>query len=186
MAGPILQMNERERKLVGVLAVVGAIVLLCAVPFGINLYIRSEHADNDELRQALSDVQDARSRVRERQARKDLVTARYSHKAPPLAGFLEQTARVQKLEVTESNPLPDVPHGKHFVEHATNVHLKKAGMLPVAKFLESIERSGYPVALTRLNIRKRAGEADSYDIEVGVSSFDRIEGPPAPSGSSKP
>jgi general secretion pathway protein M len=72
------------------------------------------------------------------------------------------------------------------VEHATNVHLKKAGMLPVAKFLEAIERSGYPVALTRLNIRKRAGEANSYDIEVGVSSFDRSEGPPAPSGSAKP
>jgi general secretion pathway protein M len=186
MAGPILQMNERERKLVGVLATIGAVVLVCAVPFAFALYLRSERADNDELRQALAGVQEARSSIRERQARKDIVTARYVKKAPALAGFLEQTARAQKLEVTESSPLPDVPHGKRFVEHATNVHLKKAGMLPVSKFLEAIERSGYPVALTRLNVRKRAGEADSYDVEVGVSSFERVEAPAAPAGSAKP
>jgi general secretion pathway protein M len=179
-------MNERERKLVGVLGVVAAIVVLAAVPFGLDLYVRSARADNDDLRQALADVQDARGRIRERQARKDMVMARYAHTAPPLAGFLEQTARVQKLEVTESNPLPDIPHGKRFTEHGTNVHLKKAGMLPVAKFLEAIERSGYAVAVTRLNIRKRAGEADSFDVEVGVSSYDRVEAPPAPAGSAKP
>jgi general secretion pathway protein M len=179
-------MNERERKLVGILGVVGAILLIAAVPFALDFYVRSEQSDNDDLRQALADVQDARGRVRERQSRKDMVTARYSHAAPPLAGFLEQTARTQKLEVTESSPLPDAPHGKHFIEHATNVHLKKAGMLPVAKFLEALERSGYAVALTRLNIRKRAGEADSYDVEVGVSSYDRVEAPAAPSGSAKP
>jgi general secretion pathway protein M len=186
MARPLLQMNERERKLVGVLAVIGAFVLVLAVPFGLGLYVRSVRGDNDDLRQALSDVQDARSRIRERQAKKDVVTARYARKAPPLAGFLEQTARAEKLEVTESSPLPDIPHGKRFTEHATNVHLKKSGMLPIAKFLEAIERSTYPVAVTRLNIRKRSGEADSYDVEVGVSSYERNEAPAAPSGSAKP
>ena len=52
-------------------------------------------------------------------------------------------------------------------------------MLPIAKFLEAIEKSDYPVALSRLNIRKRAGEPDSYDVEVGVSAFDRTEPAPA-------
>ena len=33
-------------------------------------------------------------------------------------------------------------------------------------FLESIETSGYPVAVSRLDIRKRTGEPDSYDVEV--------------------
>jgi general secretion pathway protein M len=48
-------------------------------------------------------------------------------------------------------------------------------MASIAKFLEAIEKSGHPVAVSRLNIRKRAGEPDSYDVEVGVSAFDRIE-----------
>ncbi len=187
MAGPILTMNPRERRLLGILGFVGAIVLLLAVPFGLEALVHSAASENDDLRQALSDVQDARGRVRERQAKKDAIAARYAKKAPPLAGFLEQTARQQKLEVTDSTPLPDVPHGKRYVEHGTNIHLKKTGMLALARFLEALEKSGYPVAVTRLGIRKRSGEPDSYDVEVGVSSYDRSEiTAAAPAGSSKP
>ena len=73
-----------------------------------------------------------------------------------------------------------MPHGKQYVERNTVIHLKKSGMAPIAKFLEAIEKSGYPVAVTRLNIRKRAGEPDSYDVEVGVSAFDRTRDRAAP------
>jgi general secretion pathway protein M len=188
VAGPsILQMNARERRLVVILGFAGAFLLLLAFPFGLEAYVRTEQSDNDDLRQALSDVQDARARVRERQAKKDAIAMRYGKTAPPLAGYLEQTARAQKLEVTDSTPLPDVPHGKRYMEHGTDIHLKKTGMLPLALFLQSLEQSGYPLAATRLNIRKRSGENDSYDVEVGVSSYDRVElPPPAPAGSAKP
>jgi general secretion pathway protein M len=188
MAGPLLQMNARERKLVATLGLAGAIVLVLAVPFAIEAWVHSDRTDNDELRQALADVQDARVRVRERQAKKDAIALRYGQKAPPLAGYLEQAARQQKLEVTESTPQPDVPHGKRYVEHATNIHLKKTGMLSLARFMETIEKSGYPVAVTRLDLRKRSGENDSYDVEFGASSYDRVETAAAASsaGSSKP
>lgn len=184
MAGPLIQMSARERKVLSVMGFVGAIVLVLALPFGMEAIVHSQRSDNDDLRQALADVQDARVRVRERQARKDAIAARYAKKAPSLAGYLEQTARQQKLEVTESTPLPDVPHGKRYLEHGTNVHLKKTGMLPLARFLEAIEKSGYPLAVTRLNIRKRSGENDAYDVEVGVASYDRLETPAG--GSPKP
>jgi general secretion pathway protein M len=188
VANPILSMNVRERRLVTVLGMVAAVVIVLAIPFGLEAYIRSTLGDNDDLRQALSDVQDARTRVRERQAKKDAIATRYAKTAPPLAGYLEQAARQQKLQVTDSTPLPDVPHGKRYMEHGTDIHLKKSGMLPLALFLESIEKSGYPVAATRLNIRRRTGEPDSYDVEVGVSSYDRTEPPPppAPAESAKP
>jgi general secretion pathway protein M len=190
MAGPILQMNARERRLVQLLGTIGAVVLVLAVPFGLEAWIHSARSDNEDLRQALADVQDARARVREQQAKKDAIAARYARKAPPLAGFLEQTARQEKLEVTESTPLPDVPHGKRYVEHGSNVRLKKTGMLALAKFLEDIEKSGFPVSVSRLNVRKRSGEPDSYDVEVAVASYDRTEVAPPPvpppQGSAKP
>jgi general secretion pathway protein M len=188
MAGPLLQMNARERRLVGVIGFVAAVVLVLAVPFGLEAIVRSNSSANDDLRQALSDVQDARGQVRERQAKKEAIALRYAKKAPSLAGYLEKEARQQKLEVTDSTPLPDVPHGKRYVEHGTDVHLRKTGMLPLARFLESIENSGQPLAVTRLNIRKRSGENDSYDVEIGVSSYDRSEVPPAtaPAGSTRP
>jgi general secretion pathway protein M len=85
-----------------------------------------------------------------------------------------------KLEVTDSVDRPEVPHGKRYVERSTVIHLKKSGMYPIAKFLESLEKSGLALAVTRLEIHKRSGEPDSYDVEVGVSAFDRNE--QAPSG----
>jgi general secretion pathway protein M len=182
-----LQISARERRLLGVGALVAGALVILAVPFALEAVVHARSAENDELRQALADVQDARGRVRERQAKKDAIALRYARKAPSLAGYLEQEARQQKLEVTDSTPLPDVPHGKRYVEHGTDIHLKKTGMLPLARFLESIEKSGYPIAVTRLNIRKRSGEADAYDVEVGVSSYDRSEAPAAaPVGSAAP
>ena len=61
-------------------------------------------------------------------------------------------------------------------------------MLPLAKFLEDIEKSGYPLSVSRLNLRKRSGENDSYDVDLAVSSYDRSEPPPTspPAGSAKP
>jgi len=55
-----------------------------------------------------------------------------------------------------------------------------------ARFLEALEKSEHPISVTRLNIRKRAGENDSYGpVEIGVSAYDRnVPAPtPAPAGS---
>ncbi len=175
MAVSLLRMNARERRLLAVIGFVAAVVLVLAVPFALETILRSSATENDEQRQALSDVQDARGRVRERQLKKDAIALRYAKTAPALAGYLEQIAHQQKLEVTDSTPLPDVPHGKRYVEHGSDIHLKKTGMLPFARFLESLEKSGFPLAVTRLDIRKRSGENDSYDVEVAVSSYDRAE-----------
>ncbi len=191
MAAPILQMNARERRLVSVLLFVGGLVLLLLIPFGLEAFVRSSAADDDELRQALSDVQDARALVRDRQAKRDTIAGRYARKAPELAGYLETAAKAVKIDITDSTPLPDIPHGKRYVEHGTNVRLKKTGMLALARLLESIEKSGYPMAITKLNIRRRSGEADSYDVDLGVSSYDRTAAADAPAtapgtGSAKP
>jgi general secretion pathway protein M len=68
-------------------------------------------------------------------------------------------------------------------------------MYAIAKFLESIEKSGYAVAVTRLDLHRRSGEQDSYDVDLGVSAYDRAPDatPPPPAagaasagGGSKP
>ena len=134
---------------------------------------QSRSSENEDIRTALGAVQAARGQVRDRQSRKDSIAHRYTKRAPALAGYLETTAKAQKLEVTDSADRPDIPHGKRYTERTTVIHLKKSGMYAIAKFLESIEKSGLPVAVSRLDIRKRSGEPDSYDCEVGVSAYDR-------------
>ncbi len=56
-------------------------------------------------------------------------------------------------------------------------------MLQLAKTLEQIEQQRMPVSISRLNIRRRGGERDSYDVEVQASAYDRVEtAPAAPAG----
>ena len=171
-------LNPREQRMASIAVIVVGVMVLLAVPIGLQTLVSSRRNENDDLRNALAAVNNARGQIRERQDRKSSLAQRYGKKAPQLAGFLEQSASAQKLQVTDSVDRPDVPHGKKYVERNTVIHLKKSGMASIAKFLEAIEKSGYPVAVSRLNIRKRAGEPDSYDVEVGVSAYDRTETTP--------
>jgi general secretion pathway protein M len=154
--------------------VVGVLVLV-GLPAGLEVAVVSRHSEVTELREALEAVQSARAQIRERQSKKDSIALRYAKRAPVLAGFIEELARAQKLEVTDSVDRAEIPHGKKFTERATTIHLRKSGLLAIAKFLESVETSGYPVTVSQLDLRRRAGEPDSYDIEVSISAYDRVE-----------
>jgi len=179
-----VNLNPRERRLALIMGGILGFLLLIGLPVGLEALVHAKRSDNYEMREALDAVQSARAQVRERQMKKDAIAARYAKRAPSLAGFLEQAARSQKLEVTDSVDRPEVPHGKRYSERHTVIHLKKAGMKAISKFIENIETSGNAVSLTRLNIRKRSGEPDSYDVEIGVSAYDRNEAvAPAPGGS---
>lgn len=172
-------LNAREQRLATIAVFALGVVFLLAIPVGLSMLVSSRRAENEELRDALTAVNGARGKIQERKAKREQIANRYAKKAPALAGFMEQNASANHLAVTDSVDRPDVPHGKRYVERHTVIHLKKAGMLPIAKFLEGVERSDFPVAVSRLNIRKRSGEPDSYDVEVGVSAYDRNEPAPA-------
>jgi general secretion pathway protein M len=171
------RLSPREQRLVGILGVVLAVLLLLALPLGLEGVVASRRSDSTELKDAIAQLQTARSQVRERQAKKEALAARYGQKAPALAGMLEKLARDKKLEISDTQDRPELPIGKQFVERTTVVHLKKAGMFSIAKFVEAIEQSGYPVVVSRLSVRKRGGEPDSFDVELGVSAYDRKEQP---------
>ncbi len=179
-------LNAREQRLAQVLIIVFGVMLFLGLPLGLESYVASKRSSNDELRQALEDVQTGRAAVRDREAKKEAIAMRYQSKAPELAGFLEQEARKQKLEVTDSVDRPPVPHGKRYTERSTIIHLKKAGLLAISEFMQSIEQSESPISINRLNIRKRTGEPDSYDVEMGVSAYDRVEKPAAAASSAAP
>jgi general secretion pathway protein M len=174
------RLSARERRMALILGGVLGLLLFVGLPVGLEVAVVSRRSDVTELRAALDAVQGARAQIRERQSKKDSIALRYAKRAPALAGFIEEKARAEKLEVTDSADRSEVPHGKKFSERSTIIHLRKSGMLPIAKFLESVETSGYPVTLSRLDLRKRAGEPDSYDVEVGISAYDRTESAAAP------
>ncbi|WP_437734159.1 type II secretion system protein GspM [Sorangium sp. So ce1335] len=172
------KLEPRERRLLTILVGFLAVCLLLLVPIGLASVAASKRTENQEMRDLLQSIYEAAGKVNERKAQRDALLARYARPAPPLAGFIEDAAKQQGLTAAESQDRPDVPHGKKYTERVTVVKMHKIGMLGLAKMLERIESSGHPVAVTRLNIKPRAGEPDSYEVELGVSAFDRKGDPP--------
>ena len=44
-------------------------------------------------------------------------------------------------------------------------------------FLEKIGQAPYPISVTKLSVRKRAGQKDSWDSTMIVSAYHRKEAP---------
>lgn len=184
-------MNPREQRMATAAVFVFAGVLILAIPLGLSMLVSSRTTQNEELKDALTSVNQARGKIKERQEKKNSIANRYAKKTPALGGFIEQAAATSKVSIGDSVDRPDTNHGKQYVERHTVVHLKNSGLAPIIKFIETLEKSEYPVSVTRFNIRKRAGDPDSYGpIEVGISAYDRnavvSSASPATSASSAP
>lgn len=169
------KLAPRERRLVTVLGILLALVAVLIVPVSVSLAVASRAETNSKLAEAIHKIKNSRGEVERRKAKRDAVLARYINRPPPLAGLLEKAARDNKLDILESTDRTDVPHGKKYVERTTVVRLRKVSMLALARMLEQIEQQKMPVAISRLGLRRRGGEVDSYDIELAVSAYDRTD-----------
>jgi general secretion pathway protein M len=180
----IEKLDPRERRLLGALMGIFGVFLLLLGPFGVWSYVNGKRNDNQDVRDLIDQIYEARGQISRRKARRDALLARYAKPAPALAGFIDETAKANGVPTTaESQDLPEVPHGKRYSERSTKVRIHKVGMRALAETLEKIEQSGYPVAVTRLNLKPRIGEPDSYEVELVVSAYDRKADAPAPAGS---
>jgi general secretion pathway protein M len=191
LADRLAQLEPRERRLLGILGGVFGFMVFLAIPIGIAASVHGQASENEALREAIAAIEDTREQVQKVKAARDAVTQRYSNPAPPLAAFLSKIAGEVQVEIPESQDRQAVPHGKRFTERSTKITLRKVGMYKLVKLLERIETSGHPVALSSLNIHKRASEPDSFDVDMVVSAFDRKAPEPKkaeakPAGSADP
>jgi general secretion pathway protein M len=153
----------------------GILAFVLLLVFGLQLLAWTKRGTNDAIREALAKVQGARGDIRERNARKDEIAQRYRSKAPKLAGYIEQVAKENKLEISDSNDRQEIAHGKRYMERTTVTHIRKAPMMQLVRMFEAFEKSPHPLSISRLNIRKRSAEPNSFDVELGLSAFDRDE-----------
>ena len=177
------KLEPRERRLLTILGGVLGVALLLALPIYVVKSVSDKRAENEQLRSLVDSIYEARATIGERKAKHDALRARYGKPAPALAGFIEEASRANNIGAAESQDRPEAPHGKRYTERMTVVKMHKVGMLALAKMLEKIEQSGYAVVISKLNIKPRGGEADSYEVELGVSAFDRKPDAPAAASS---
>lgn len=167
------RLEERERRLLGILALVIGVILLLAIPFGVAALLHGNRSDNEALRDAIQQINASRAMADRSRALHRAIEQRYANPAPPLTSFLSTIAKEVEVEIPESQDRPVVNHGKRYEEKSTKITLRKVGMLKVVRLMERIEQSGYPVSISQLNIRKRGVEPDAFDVDMVVSAFER-------------
>lgn len=173
LPGPLERLSPREQKLLGVFGVVLAVIVLIGIPAYVYSSVTSARSTNDEIRELLRKMSRSEEALAERRRAREQLERRYDRPAPPLAAFIEKAATENGLELPESKDRPDIPRGKRHTERVTVVKMRKIGLLALVKTLEKLVGAGYPVAITRLDIKKRTTAPDTFDVELGVSAYDR-------------
>lgn len=173
IAARLTKLDEREQKLLAVLGVVFGVLIILVLPIALVSSLSSKKDANDDLRSVINSIEEARGTIGERKAKANAVLAKYANPAPPLAGFIEQAAKAHSMTAADTQDKPDTPHGKLYTERFTVVKMHKIGMKSFVDMLQQIETSGHPVAVTRLDIKPRPNEPDQYEIELGISAYDR-------------
>ncbi len=160
-----------------------------SAPSASGAYVNGKRTDNQDVRDLIDQIYEARGADQRAQGQ--------ARRAP---GALRQAgAAARRLHRggrqgerrpprAESQDLPEVPHGKRYSERSTRrCASTRSACSRWPRRWRRFEQSGYPVAVTRLNIKPRSGEPDSYEVELGVSAFDRkADAPAAPPAAAAP
>ncbi|NRA33132.1 MAG: hypothetical protein HRU17_07305 [Polyangiaceae bacterium] len=167
------QLEARERTLVMIFGAVLAALIFLVVPLVVTGTLSGMRDDNEQLREAIQAVYDGHEDIALRKAENQSIDARYKSPAPALAGFLSKLAQKNDIDIKSSQDRPSVPHGTDYEERSTKLDLEKTGMYNIAKFMESIERAGYPLSISRISLTK--SQVDSYRVNMTVAAYHRTE-----------
>ena len=174
-------LNERERRLVGLLG----LTLVGLVVFGIFYLSQSAVSDveeeSEQLESALAEIGRARTRLEARAAERDAAERRYATKAPALGSFVEASARDNQLTLREVVDQPDEVMGR-YTRRSVNVQLPNVNLRPIVDLMASIENSPYPVAIEEIQV-EHFQSGDQYNVKLGVVAYDRAG--PAAAGPTK-
>ena len=168
-------LEPREKRLVGILVAVFAVMIFMAIPFGVSAWLGDENEAHAQLTEAIERLETEGDSIRERQEAKEALLARYEKDAPALAGFLSKAASASNLSIPESKPESAIAHGKRYEERPTAISFRKVGLLSLVQFMERVSGGPEPIGITKLNVRKRGAEPDSYDVQMTVAAYHRMQ-----------
>ena len=169
------ELEPREKRLLGALVAVFAVMVLLLIPVTVSSILSEKRDENAAYHEVIERIYAERETIGQRRADNEAILKKYERDAPALAGYLSGLAKASDIEIPELKDKAPVPHGKTYEERSTTISLKKVGMLNLSKFMEKIAQAPHPINVTRLNIRKRGPDPDSYDVSMTVSSFHRLE-----------
>jgi hypothetical protein len=164
-------LNDRERRLVGVLAVAAAVFVLGFPLFWATRGNAELEENNSRLRSVLSLIAEKRMALKAMADARRSADARYSHRTPPLGSFLEEEGKKHGLTIREITDQPEKMAGNYH-RRSVRASINDVGLTGVVDLLTGIVQSQYPVAIDHIQI-EHYHPGDTYRVRIGVLTFDK-------------
>jgi hypothetical protein len=97
-------------------------------------------------------------------------------KPVPLQSLVDSTSQKVGVMTPDTKALPEQRHGDAWVESSMEISLREVGLEQLTRFMETIEgnRRQFPVAITKLELRKRRRGEDSFDVKMTISTYGQL------------
>ena len=176
------RLNPRERVLLGVMSFI-ALGLICFLVIifthrSLSGLQEQVYAQEELVQQLRATAPEIRARIEAGQkAGKQAPT-----ECPALGTLIEEGATKAGMgdTVLEMVDQPEERVGS-YVRKSVEVRLRRKPLQELSEFwaLTVNNRAEYPVAITRLTVRRRLNEEDSYDVDMTVSCYEQTKQPAA-------
>ena len=164
--------NEREKRLVGALGAVAAMLLVLMPVYLLSSTIGALEEDNEAIERVLGDIDHAGPVLALREAEAEAAERRYDVRAPALGSFVEAQCGEFGVTIQSVTNQPEVQEGRFRRRHV-RAQLPGAGLRAAVKLMTSIEHAPYPIALERIHVEHFNAGEDRFNFEVGVITYDR-------------
>jgi hypothetical protein len=173
----IAGLSARERKMAAGMVAAMVVLTVALVAFFVRSAISDIEEENALRAETLRLVAVVGPKFQERQA-EQASEMLGQDKPPPLQTLVDGIVKKIAMPNPDTKELPDQNHDDAWEEHGVEVSWREVTLLQLTRFMEEVEgnKRRFPVAITRLEMRKRSPGQDAFDVTMAISTYEKIEG----------
>jgi hypothetical protein len=172
----IAGMSARERKLAAGMVAAMVLVAVFLAAFFVQTAIGDIEEESELRAETLRYVSLAGPKFKEKQA-EDASELRGREKPPPLRTLVDGIVKKIGMPDPDTKELPDQTRDDAWTEYGVEVAWREVSLEQLTKFMEEVEgnRRRFPIAITRLEVRKRRPGEDLFDVTMAISTYEQLE-----------
>lgn len=179
-------LSAREKKMAAGMLAAMVVIAVALVAFFVRTAISDVEEENGLRAETLRFVALAGPKYQQRKA-EQAGDSLGQEKPPPLQTLVDGIAKKNEMPNPDTKELPDQNHDDAWEEHGAEISWREISLLQLTRFMEDVEanKRRYPIAITRLEVRKRRPGEDALDVIMVISTYEKAEGGTGAAGPGK-
>jgi type II secretory pathway component PulM len=172
----IAGMSAREKKMAAGMLAAMVLVAVFLAAFFVQTAIGDIEEENEFREETLRYIALMGPKYQEAQA-DQREAASGQEKPPPLRTLVDGVVNKIGMPDPDTKELPDQSRGESWTEYGVEVAWREVSLEQLTKFMEELEgnRRRFPIAITRLEVRKRRPGENIFDVTMAISTYEKID-----------